>query len=588
MQLAEHEPYFSQEGAKNRRRHKAIRAAERNRGAERLVDGGKQCTVLPALKNVSGLLNIEQLREENNRRFDEKRREEAKERRKQKLLMERMHRGNPSGDRALSPTGRRSTEPEDDRPSDAAEEVRRILLPPILGDQRRAECFPDVSSSPASSSSPSSRHPLGISQQAKRLQDPDHCSPRPPCERQMNHHDVFDAQFEAVMPREAGWGHPKPTRGRIQKEKVRNRYTYLPVGKLDSVKEGNAVESATQSSSPSTQKRRSTTRGSVVSQQVSDQGHIPLPQAIGAGRHLGLLRRQACEGLRLLVFGAVGHEDATDEKTRIARLCEGSGTKEEVVRLFTECWHNLDNGNDTRGTRRSLSRKNAKNLAIICNGSVTIDDYQCFLLEKYPSKAQRVQVDKVLSGLLDHPKDSVTFHELLRTFSLAHLLRLAWPGSSSKQLQQMLGFVDELLEYDKCHIAAPPVLSIEDYKALWATFHYLNKQGDGRGVRFATLIKNLLCDADDAERYGSDFGLDRHDEISLGVFLMMMCPAGFRAFKDAVVGTNEKGEWLTLSRGGMWQLAVPPKSAPGLRDVEPDDPSKVEINLADLEVELLS
>jgi len=262
------------------------------------------------------------------------------------------------------------------------------------------------------------------------------------------------------------------------------------------------------------------------------------------------------------MLGCVGHEDAPDEKARLAVLQHGLGEREEVLCIFNDLWRKLQHDGSL--------------------GCVTLDDLQRFLIDQFPSKVLRPQIEKVMNCLLDKNREGY-----MGTIGLPHILRLIWPGSTSAELQRMLQFVDDVLLDEQSHVPEPPVLSKDDYKALCTTFNHLNKRGEGKGIKFATLVHERLCDADQAEQYRSDFGFDRDDDISLGVFLIMMCPVGFRAFKGAVVGTNEKDDWLTLISDGIWQLAGPPKNIPGLRDIQPDLPSNAELDLAELDLELL-
>lgn len=368
------------------------------------------------------------------------------------------------------------------------------------------------------------------------------------------------------MPQEAVWGRPTPTRGHVEVEKIRNKYKYL--GKLPAIKSSrsesrNAIETDAASHQASLEVIQPGQRSQVASKRGSVHTQIPMPESILPGRRLCLLRRNACEALRLLILGTVGNEEAPDEKTRLAILLEGLGRRADVVKVFNELWRKLT-PNDPMGL-------------------VTIDDLQRYLLDRFHAKVQRQQVERVIACILDKHKDG-----FMGFIGLAHIVRLVWPGSSNEQLQRMLRFVDEFQEDERCHVPEPPALPNEDYKALWTTFHHLYKQSVGKGITFDILVRERYCDADQANRYRSDFGLHRDDEINLQVFLMMMCPVGFRAFKSAVVGTSEKDEWLTLCSDGRWQRAGPPKSIPGLQDIQPDLPSNAELDLADLDVELLS
>lgn len=243
------------------------------------------------------------------------------------------------------------------------------------------------------------------------------------------------------------------------------------------------------------------------------------------GKPVPLERREACEAIRLLLFGKIGNE-STEGKEKKQIFYDAQGTAEQCSLLY-RFWSHLDPA---------------------FTGISGVYQFHAYL-HKFPKL--RAYGKKVVSLLLNHEKNR---------FSLQDLMRVIWPGSSTAQLACMKAIMAEEDEKAKrIPIAKPQVLPEEDREALTRIFEQLDSKHEGQ-VSFQALedardeLDLPLVDGSAVHRYALTWDPQGSGYFGLQEFLEMMCPAGFCASAESNVAVGLDGERICRSLSDVWHV----------------------------------
>jgi hypothetical protein len=240
-------------------------------------------------------------------------------------------------------------------------------------------------------------------------------------------------------------------------------------------------------------------------------------------------KQNAFKALRLLIFGQ--NKKGTDrDKLRV--IHEQVGTAKQNKEFF-EFWIQADPH---------------------LHGSADYSDFQV-ALHNLESSAQvhRVHSMKITSLLINRHSGLVTMKDVAEAI---------WPEITSSRIAEIWEHCE--IEQEKVTrrvgVAEPPVLAEEDRVALERVFSDLDKDNMGY-VSFEKLVSAqdycmlpIIDDVDNLKRYMAEWGSSESGCITLEQFLLMMCPAGFRALDSSNVATLESGAAITRSNTGTWYI----------------------------------
>lgn len=245
------------------------------------------------------------------------------------------------------------------------------------------------------------------------------------------------------------------------------------------------------------------------------------------GKPISLERREACEAIRLFLFGATGHEGIEARKEKKKFFYDGEGTAEQCSSLY-RFWGQLDPA---------------------FTGITGIYQFQAHLHHvHYKLKAHG---QKVVSFLLSREKNR---------FSVEDIVRIIWPGSSNMELSSMKASLLE--EYEKASrvcIVRPQLLPEEDREALTRIFKQLDSNREGM-VSFQSLedardeLDLPLVDCNAVRSYAATWDPEGSGYFGLEAFLQMMCPAGFYASAESKVAVSPDGDRICRSSSDAWYV----------------------------------
>lgn len=581
---------------------------DRNWGAERLVDGGRRCTVLPALNDVFLCGGFRQSNEEGESLKSKEMPQAVVRQKQQQSFVERMYRGRksslscgppdvleevrqlitlqgPGAAPLLPKSARRSARGSDasidsGSPPDLPADVRTVrqalsarapeLLPLEPNSAREGRQSVSAPSAPQQFPAAIARvlnFPLGgdRSVQSTKVK-----------RRSENPQDLFNSvlpqdEWAVVRRRSTNsqnkkWNPlAKLTPVRIAAEPTSARCSVGNSNPNDvsgivsvnrkSEESADPAAASTRASSRDSRKslnqqpKRSDTPASDIfpprQRQSKKHDKLDVLERVPPDGNISLERRYACEGLRSLVFGKVRNEKAMDPKSKQNVFQESIGTKQSVLRVF-KFWLMLDSNRSGRVDLRELSE---------------------FVHQPGAPQAQRTAGDKVIGLLVNRASKS---------FGLEDIMRIAWPTSSMDQLKQMDRWVVEYLATESLLVTDPPVLGEDERDALTRNFRHISSmtalqqdesllelpEASIRTVKFDALIKGAILDRDEAKRCCEVWGCGWADDIYLEEFLMMMCPAGFCAFEGATAAVSNNGDMIIL-KDGSWRLKETPSKSRG-------------------------
>lgn len=263
------------------------------------------------------------------------------------------------------------------------------------------------------------------------------------------------------------------------------------------------------------------------------------------------------KSLRLLIFGKA---TAGTNREKLQVFQNETGTKKQH-REFFDFWVQVD-----------------KDLF----GEAKFSEFQSLLSRLEQERhVHHLQSQKITSLLLNRETGFIEIDDLIEAL---------WPEITPEETAKLWKTIEEEQEKRRqTPVKAPPLLPTEDRMALERIFEDLDVAQRGY-VSFELLADARdecgfpLVDPDRMKNYASEWDIwwgplgeaktDVQDEdenrsesrsrsrsasiqgvsqnITLKRFLLMMCPAGFRAFEGAQVSTHETGGILICSSSGQW------------------------------------
>lgn len=243
---------------------------------------------------------------------------------------------------------------------------------------------------------------------------------------------------------------------------------------------------------------------------------LELLDAVLPFKKIDPVRREACEAIRLFVFGAVGNEQETRQREKEKIFYETRGTYEKVVKLW-KVWCALD---DDR------------------SGRVDIAEFRC-----YAEKVGNKKLGEKAMGALLGKKSS---------FAVEDMMRLIWPCAQASDLTKMKGWIKDYVNSMR-RVPTPSVLPRSEYEGLLENFRFFDSDCSG-SVTVDELVSSGLLDKDQAQRYLADWDEDGYGEFSELAFCHMLCPTGYRAYAEARIATDKEGNQIIYEELFGWRL----------------------------------
>jgi len=233
-----------------------------------------------------------------------------------------------------------------------------------------------------------------------------------------------------------------------------------------------------------------------------------LPTVVPGAEKIEIQRKDACDSMRMIVFGRIGTENKFIDKDKM--YYEQMGTKEHVLRLWS-MWIEVDEAEcgeisfvefckhipKTRTDRHGLAEKVMKLLTAIKRPSVTLSDF----------------------------------------------LRIMWPGSRDEHLKQMKSWLQDF-ERRRLRVPTPPLLSDDQRDGLAENFRVYDKKQHG-AVSITELIMAGLI-TEEMHALFREFDTDNNGMLDAEEFPQMLCPCGYRAERGSRACFDEEGQRLIL------------------------------------------
>eukprot|EP00435_Cladocopium_sp_Y103_P075225 s5_g55.t1 len=262
------------------------------------------------------------------------------------------------------------------------------------------------------------------------------------------------------------------------------------------------------------------------------------------------------------VFGAVGNENLKTKRERENVFLESCGAKEDMLKLI-RAWEKIDPEDFGRVEVAEVQRfadrlmidvaaaqawQESNDLCVQLDPQSIVSRMPPWIAstppEDWPRFVQRLS-ERLTAALSAVRKSSFCFEDLMR---------LIWPCSSVEDLKQMCAWCEEINNTrDKYQVSPPPVLPQHAKDALKAVFDHFDKDGGGK-ISTNELVMSGLVDKDGAKDFIRK-AADANGEIGLKDFCEMLCPHGYRATEQSVVGSTALGRVARLDKNTRtWRL----------------------------------
>lgn len=251
-------------------------------------------------------------------------------------------------------------------------------------------------------------------------------------------------------------------------------------------------------------------------------------------------KKEACEALRIMIFGSVGNEGLISHKEK-------------------ELWFQTLNMGSRKQAHQLLIAWNlmTKDGAILRADIPTVLTVATTLLKEHLDAfiGQEEDFDKIpqwfpIKTLEEIPKQVHGIQEKLQqalgakrgTISIEDLIKLLWPAAQSSDIRDIRRVGKETLEEAERQTVLPPKeLPEEDLEGLKSVFRTIDIYGHGR-LSLEQMVDDGFMVFDAASR--RDFAFwdkDGDGHINETEFCGLMCPTGYRVDSKATYGTSEEG-----------------------------------------------
>eukprot|EP00931_Biecheleriopsis_adriatica_P069287 TRINITY_DN43154_c0_g1_i1.p1 TRINITY_DN43154_c0_g1~~TRINITY_DN43154_c0_g1_i1.p1 ORF type:complete len:729 (+),score=196.71 TRINITY_DN43154_c0_g1_i1:70-2256(+) len=262
-------------------------------------------------------------------------------------------------------------------------------------------------------------------------------------------------------------------------------------------------------------------------------------------------RKEACQMMRFFVFGTVltsdGMKPAADKDAKESLppvYYEPRGTYDEVAALFN-VWQKIDADGSGRCDVPEFRTYALERVEHQVKEKLLASDYTHGKKTSLPFWAvvrTNEDVSKVVNKFMKSAEK-----ELLRSkgsFIIEDMMRLIWPAATIHDILEMHRWCIEMSkEFERKHVKTPPVLDKAELDALLSVFEYFDDDKSGE-LQIDELIATGLIKQHQAKKMIGEWDKDKSGSMDRWEFVQMLCPTGFRAFKEAKTGSLPDGTRL--------------------------------------------
>jgi len=220
-------------------------------------------------------------------------------------------------------------------------------------------------------------------------------------------------------------------------------------------------------------------------------------------------KRETCESLRLLVFGAVGNEGMRPSDKRIHWMFEeGRGTVEEVQKL-AKLWFQIDDDN---------------------SGDIDFSEFVDFFAK---CKADRLLCMRCAKSLLGQDARGILEGgHISKSASAAKctreaMMRMIWLKATEEDISLMNQIFD-VYKIMLDRVTTPPLISKKKRRQLLENFNYLDTEKHGI-IKYQDMWDGGLVDEPMMNELRAKYDRTGRGTINQDEFLEMLCPFGRRA-----------------------------------------------------------
>lgn len=304
--------------------------------------------------------------------------------------------------------------------------------------------------------------------------------------------------------------------------------------------------------SPNTPKARADKLWNLCLETVTKEGRPGEGSPTGRPQpNLSQDRKEACQMLRFFVFGQVGNESAKNHKEKEQVYLESMGSREKV-RMLHNLWMHLDEDGSGRVDIHEFREYALKNMMD------KFKEASPNVLAALPAWAQ------VRSGT---PEEGARFiHKFCEkltqlllgkksSFVIEDMMKLVWPSARVFDVKAMRKMCNEFMSATcRKRVKTPPVLPASEVDGLESVFRFFDEDRSG-SVMLEELISKGLIYSDQAAQYIAEWDKNGDGCLDLKEFCDMMCPCGYRASKESVLGSQFDGRRVIFDKSmDCWRL----------------------------------
>lgn len=224
------------------------------------------------------------------------------------------------------------------------------------------------------------------------------------------------------------------------------------------------------------------------------------------------LQREACESLRMLVFGCVGNEDLPGHQKATIFLQRRGNFHE--VQAFVDTWLLLDEDED---------------------GSVDFEEFLEFFRRRKVDKLSGMRCIRFLVSMEQEAKVSVRKEDMMRVI---------WLKAEQEDIDHMSA-VFQYYVLQKMQMPTPPILSKKRRRELVENFKALDKSNEGT-IPYTDLVDAGLVDQDSMLQMRQEHDINSDGMIDVKEFLTIFCPYGMRAHEGVLQTVDKNGQAMSL------------------------------------------
>jgi len=218
-------------------------------------------------------------------------------------------------------------------------------------------------------------------------------------------------------------------------------------------------------------------------------------------------QQEACESLRILVFGTVGNEHWKEsDKPKVFEQHRGS-MKE--LGEFVGVWNQMDDDH---------------------SGDIDFGEFQDFFAKSKGDKLLCMRCVKYLLATAGHhvsEQDGLARKSNHVPVTRPDMLRLIWLKATNHDVDIMMQMFD-FHTFLNARAPDPPVLPKKKRRQLLENFYYLDKESRGV-IQYMDLMSGGLVDSEMMKELQEMHDPSGSGHLSQDVFLEMLCPYGFLA-----------------------------------------------------------